>query len=134
MTLGRALAIGGLAALGACGRVDLPDLSLIPGAQGKIEDRVWLDTDPAAPPGSLRAFLSDGTMILTSCGETYRLAPWRRMDATNVVWEEDGRTIRAEIGVLGPKQLALVLTRGAETVTRSFRAAEAPVVCPDLPR
>lgn len=132
----RVLGLGLLLGGAGCGLVDLPDVSLTPAPEAVIEDRVWLDTDPGAPSGSFRAFLSDGTMIFASCVETYRLAPWRRVDGTNLVWEEDGQVIQAEIAVLGPKDLGLVLTLGAagETMTQRFRAAEAPVVCPDMPR
>ena len=62
-----------------------------------VEDRVWLDAGTDAAPGSLRAFLSDGTLVMTSCAEVYRLAPWRWIEGSTLVWEEDGRSIRAEV-------------------------------------
>lgn len=119
----------GLLGLGACGRPDLPDMSLTAGPRGIFEDKVWMDQDPAAPAGSFRAFLSDGTLIMASCVETYRLAAWRRIDDTKLVWEEGGRLVRAEVAVLGARELALVIETGDGPLSQSFRAAAAPVVC-----
>ena len=87
------------------------------------------------PQGSLRAFLSDGTLIMTSCVETYRLAPWRWVEGAMLVWEEDGRSIRAEVALAERNEMVLVdRPRRGERLTRHFRRAESPVVCPDLPR
>jgi hypothetical protein len=99
-----------------------------------VEDRVWLDTGADAAPGSLRAFLSDGTLVMTSCAEVYRLAPWRWIQGSTMVWEEDGRSIRGEVVLVGRDELILAIEPGGDTVTRRFSAARAPVVCPDLPR
>ena len=100
-----------------------------------VEDRVWIATDESAAPGTLRAFLSDGTLVMTSCGETYRLAPWR--------WVEDaraglggGRRGAARRGGPGraPDAMASRSTSAARGDSQSYRAAEPPEVCPDLPR
>src|SRR5690349_4052605 len=50
---------------------------------------VWRDTNPAAASGTLRAFLPDGTLILTSCVETYRLARWMPAGDQRIRWQED---------------------------------------------
>ena len=71
---------------------------------------------------------------MTSCVETYRLAPWRWIEGATLVWEEDGRVLRAEVAFVGRDELALAIDLGGETVTREYRAAKSPVVCPDLPR
>lgn len=132
----RGAIIGAVLVAAACSRGGppapvLPGLS--PGAAGEAEitDRVWLDTTPGAPEGAFIAFLSDGTMIADSCGELWRLSPWRRVDPTTVVWEEDGVTIRATIAVAGPGQLALLIGDGREGggISRQFIAAEPPMVC-----
>lgn len=117
--------------LAGCGRLHIPDLSPVPAQDVALENRVWLQTDAGAPPGSFRVFLSDGTLIQDSCGETWRLSPWRRVDPTTLVWEEDGRTIRADIALLGPDDLALILQLGDAPVSEAFRAVKAPQVCPD---
>lgn len=132
---------GGCLALAACSRGDLPlppmpGLSLGGAEEVEIADRVWLDRTSGAPEGAFIAFLSDGTMIHDSCGEVWRLSPWRRVDQTTLVWEEDGVTIRAEIAVAGEDELALAFEpgdsdTGAARVTRQYRAADAPMVCPE---
>ena len=129
------LLLGGPA---ACGRVDLPEVAM-PGSgndgmEAVVEDRVWIDTGADAPAGSLRAFLSDGTLLMTSCVETYRLSPWRWVEGATLVWEEDDRSIRAEVALAERDEMVLVLDLGGATSTRRFRAVESPVVCPDLPR
>jgi hypothetical protein len=100
-----------------------------------VENRVWIDESPDAPRGSLRAFLSDGTLVMTSCAETYRLAPWRWVENGTLVWEEDGRVLRAEIAVVERDVMGMVVDLGnGERLTQRFKAAKAPIVCPDLPR
>ena len=61
-------------------------------AQGFV-GRTWLSTDASAPPGTLRIFLADGTLLMDSCGETYRLAKWRSLGAGRIEWTEDGARI-----------------------------------------
>ncbi|MFO1106206.1 MAG: hypothetical protein U1E34_08890 [Amaricoccus sp.] len=131
MRAGAWIAVAALAGLGACGRLHLPDITPVPKQRAEIADRVWLRTDESAAPGSFVAFLSDGTMIQDSCGETWRLSPWRRVDPTTLVWEEDGKTIRAEIALLGPDTLVLVLDLDDAPVSESFRLGKAPKVCPE---
>ena len=126
------------AGLAGCARIGLPTPAM-PGSgnQGMaemVEDRVWIDTDPDAPLGTLRAFLSDGTLVMTSCVETWRLAPWRWVEGATLVWEEDGRNLRAEVAMAGRDAMALVIDPGGTNLTRRYRAAQAPVVCPDLPK
>jgi hypothetical protein len=122
-----------------CSWVGLPAPAM-PGSGNKgmeelLRDRVWLDQSPGAPPGALRAFISDGTLVMTSCVETYRLAPWRWVSGARLVWEEDGRTINAEVVVVSEDILGLAIDLADGTTdTRSFKAAQSPVVCPDLPR
>ena len=101
-----------------------------------VEDRVWIDTGPErGAAGSLRAFLSDGTLVMTSCVETYRLAPWRWVEGATLVWEEDGAVLRAEVALVGRgRDGDGDRPRRRERLTQRFTAAEAPVVCPDLPR
>ena len=122
----------------ACGRVDLPGVAM-PGSgnagmAAMVEDRVWLKTDPEAAPGAFRAFLSDGTLVMTSCVEVYRLAPWRWIDGAALVWEEDGRSIRGEVVLAGRDQMILAIELDGATDTRRFSAAQTPIVCPDLPQ
>lgn len=136
-SVGSSLGFCGLLLLGAtlaaCSR--LPAVA-IPGSGGKVTremigDRVWLDEDPEAPRGSLLVFLSDGSLLMTSCGETWRLAAWRWVEGSRIVWEEDGVIVRADVALVGGDVLALSLELdGGETRSRSFRLARAPMVCP----
>lgn len=123
-----------LLALAGCGYV--PEVAM-PGSgsdsiRAMVEDRVWLDAGDDAAPGALRAFLSDGTLVMTSCVEVYRLAPWRWIEDSRLVWEEDGRSIQAEVVLAGRDEMVLAIALGDATDTRRFTAARAPVVCPDL--
>jgi hypothetical protein len=135
-TAGLAIA---LLVLAGCARMGGPEPGMAgsgsDGVAGLVEDRVWLDESPDAAPGSMRAFLSDGTLVMTSCVETYRLAPWRWVEGGTLVWEEDGRVLRAEIAVVERDVMGMAIDLGqGERLVRRFAAAEAPVVCPDLPR
>lgn len=120
-----------------CSWVGLPSPAM-PGSGNKgmeelLRDRVWLDRTPNAPPGSLRAFLSDGTLIMTSCVETYRLAPWRWVSGARLVWDEDGQAVNAEVLVVSKESLGLAIELADGTTdSRTFEAAQSPVVCPDL--
>jgi len=132
----RAMALAALVLLAGCSRLGLPGVAL-PGSGGDdarrlVVDRVWVDTDPDAPRGTLLAFLSNGTLVMTSCGETYRLAPWRWVEGSTLVWDEDGAFLRAEVAGAERRTMVLLVEVGDETVTRTFRAAEPPEVCPDL--
>jgi len=136
--LSRGAALGLALLIAGCGRVDLPEVAM-PGSGSRdmralVEDRVWVSTDESAAPGTLRAFLSDGTLVMTSCGETYRLAPWRWVEDARLVWEEDGAVLRGEVVVAERRTLVLAVEVGGETLTQSYRVAVPPEVCPDLPR
>ena len=135
----RAAYLLALLGLAGCARFGIPTPAF-PGSGNEgmaelVENRVWIDTNPDAPKGSLRAFLSDGTLVMTSCGETYRLAPWRWVEGGTLVWEEDGRVLRAEVALVERDVMGMVIDLGnGEHLTQRFQAAKAPVVCPDLPR
>jgi hypothetical protein len=126
-----------LLAAAGCARLGVPTPAF-PGSGNKgmaelVENRVWIDQDSAAPQGSLRAFLSDGTLVMTSCTETYRLSPWRWVEGATLVWEEDGRVLRAEVAMVERDDMGMVIDIGdGERLTQRFKAAKAPVVCPDL--
>src|SRR5688572_25525680 len=71
--------------------------------------KAWLSVDPSAAPGTLRSFLPDGTLIMDSCFETYRLARWRTVADGVVEWNEDGAEIQAEVAKSTPEELELRL-------------------------
>lgn len=123
-----ALALSLALALPACGQIPFA-----PGGDsaGTLEDRVWVDTGDDVPRGTLRAFLSNGTLVMTSCSETYRLAPWRWVEGSTLVWDEDGAFIRARVAYPGRDEMTLVMDLGGEIVSRTYRLTRAPAVCPD---
>ena len=93
--------------------------------------KAWVSTDPSAAPGTMKVFLADGTLLMDSCGESYRLARWRAIDRRRVEWQEDTATIRAEVGQPSPDRLQLRLRLAKETKIEAYRLAKAPFVCPD---
>jgi hypothetical protein len=102
--------------------------------QPKFVGKVWLATDPSTAPGTLRLFLPNGTLLMDSCGETYRLAEWRTVGERRLEWTEDTARIAAEITRLTDDELQLRLQLRGEAKDEAFRVAKAPMVCPDMPR
>ncbi|MPZ18729.1 MAG: hypothetical protein GEV06_12555 [Luteitalea sp.] len=96
--------------------------------------KVWMSTDAAAAPGALRIFLPNGTLLMDSCWETYRLAEWRSVDERRIEWQEDTAAIQAEVAEITDKRLVLRLQLVGETKEETYSAARVPFVCPDMPR
>lgn len=93
--------------------------------------QVWAATHPSASPGSFRIFLPDGTLVMDSCGETYRLARWQPLGDSGVVWEEDTARIEAEVTESGADALTLRLQLVDEVREEHYVLARVPFVCPD---
>jgi hypothetical protein len=93
--------------------------------------RTWLSTDAAAQRGTLRIFLADGTLLMDSCGETYRLAKWRTLGRGRIDWTEDGARIQADVTQPRAGELRLRLHLRSEIKDERYRLATAPFVCPD---
>jgi heat shock protein HslJ len=107
----------------------------------QLFSRVWRVTDaPSTPaPGSIYVFLPNGTLLQTSCGETYRIAKWTvDKNASNVLRVvEDGRlAFTASISELDTNTVRLKqeLARVKETNVLTMRGVEEEFVCPDLRR
>ena len=94
--------------------------------------KAWTSTDPSAASGTLRVFLPDGTLVMTSCVETYRLARWRSLDEHRLEWHEESARIEAEVTQVGRDQLQLRLHLADGVKEEHFRLAPTPVVCPDV--
>lgn len=99
-----------------------------------LTDRVWVRSDTRDLPGVMRVFLRDGTMLLDSCWETYRLAKWRMEPDQTLIWNEDGVDIRAVVVVLNEGELVLRLDLASGAEEQHYEVAPAPYVCPDMPR
>ena len=96
--------------------------------------RVWVSTDASAAPGTFRIFLPDGTLVMDSCWETYRLALWRPIDHRRIEWTEDTVRMEAQITQLTTERLQLRLQLRGEVKVETYRLAKVPTVCPDMPR
>jgi hypothetical protein len=112
--------------LTSCGPVHV-DLLQEPSFVGKT----WLSTNASAPPGTIRVFLPDGTLLMDSCGETYRLARWSSMNDTRIAWEEDGAGIEADVTQAAAGVLELRLHLKSELKVEHYRLAQVPYVCPE---
>jgi hypothetical protein len=96
--------------------------------------KVWISPDASAPRGTLRIFLPDGTLVMDSCWETYRLARWETAGDRRIAWTEDTARIEAEIVRTAADQLDLRLQLVGGIKNESYRLAQVPFVCPDMPR
>lgn len=96
--------------------------------------KVWVSTDASAAPGTFRIFLPEGTLVMSSCRETYRLAPWRMIDADRLEWTEDTARIEARVTQLTSDRLQLRLQLRGHVEEQTYRPAQVPGVCPDMPR
>ena len=97
-------------------------------------DRAWVRADPTDMPGQMRIFLADGTLLMDSCWEVYRLAEWRRTGGDTIAWSEDGQGIRAVVMEQGEASLRLRLLLVDGTRDESYRPADVPYVCPEMSR
>ena len=79
----------------------------------------------------MRIFLPDGTLVMTSCVETYRLARWQRIDPGRIEWQEDGARIEAEVTQPAANELDLRLHLARDLKDEHYRLAHVPFVCPD---
>ena len=93
--------------------------------------KAWLSTDSSAANGTIRVFLPDGTLLMDSCGETYRLARWTSIGDTQIAWEEDGAPIEADVTQAAADVLELRLHLRSEVKVERYRLAQVPYVCPD---
>jgi len=100
-------------------------------AGGSFVGKVWISTDSSAAPGTLRIFLPDGTLVMDSCGETYRLARWKATNDTRIEWQEDAARIEADVVNVTSDQLGLRLHLRPEVKEEHYRLADVPFVCPD---
>jgi hypothetical protein len=102
---------------------------------------IWRVTKAPAQPavGSIYIFLPNGTLLETSCVETYRIATWT-VDKSSPrelrVVEDRQLAYTANITGLTDTTLRLRqrLVRSTETRDLTLTAVEGEFVCPDLPK
>lgn len=97
-----------------------------------LVNTVWVRSDEGAPPGDMRIFLADGTLVQDSCWEVYALRSWRRTSKDEIVMVEDVE-IPARIVALSPDELrlSLSLVDGSRQEV-AYRKGAAPYVCPEM--
>jgi hypothetical protein len=101
----------------------------------QLVNTAWRVTSGNRAPGTLFVFLSNGTLVMTSCVEVYRLATWRAETTDRLTIVEDATVqYTADIRTLSQNSLSLRLNLRSEQVDLTLEAAQAPFVCPDLPR
>jgi len=112
-----------------------PPIAATDPAATPLVNTVWRVTSGNRAPGTLFVFLSNGTLVMTSCVEVYRLATWRAETTDRLTIVEDTPVqYTADIQALSQSSLSLQLNLRTETVVLTLEAAQAPFVCPDLPR
>ena len=111
-----------------------PGTTGTPGPTAVFVDHVWARSDSTGLPGVMHIFLSDGTLVMDSCWETYQLATWRAESDSTVVWQEGSAEIRATILELDRAKLVLRLALASGTLDEHYQAASAPYICPDMRR
>jgi hypothetical protein len=105
----------------------------------QLQGRIWKVTQAASQPaaGSIYIFLPNGTLLQTSCVETYRISTWSPDKSGPGVIRvvEDGQpAFTAKIAEATPKKLRLeqTLIRSKEKQSLTLEAVEREFVCPDL--
>ena len=102
---------------------------------------IWRISDPnhAPAPGSIYIFLRNGTLLETSCVETYRIALWSvdkaKPDVLRVT-EDQQQVFTATLSesTANTIQLHQTLLRSKETRDLTLTAINTEFVCPDLPK
>ncbi|MEQ1901396.1 MAG: hypothetical protein ABL866_11750 [Devosia sp.] len=104
-------------------------------AMDPLTDKVWVRSEDGQLPGTLKIFLSDGTLVQDSCWETHRLSPWQMVSSKALKWDEDGVEIAADIVSLSAEELVLSLKlKGGATEEQRYAPAPVPYLCPDMPK
>jgi hypothetical protein len=124
------------AAIPLSGQVNKSGISLTP-----LFSHIWqVSNGPSKlAPGSIYIFLPNGTLLETSCVETYRIATWtidKQMPRLLHVREDKELAFTAEITNLSETTLEWTqrLVRGREKRKVHLQAVENEYVCPDLPK
>jgi hypothetical protein len=118
-----------------------PSSSTAPGVN-QLFSQIWRVTSPTRYPNSssIYVFLSNGTLLETSCVETYRVATWKAVPNKTNTMEvtEDGRVaFTATILAVDKAKLRLQQTMALgnhETQEVDFTAINKEFVCPDMPK
>jgi len=72
--------------------------------------------------------------MMGSCWEPYRLAQWQPLSGGRIEWWEETARIEAQIIQSTAEQVQLRLQLARDVKEETYRIAQTPFVCPDLPR
>lgn len=107
----------------------------------QLFSRIWRVTKAPSQtaPGSIYIYLPNGTLLETSCVETYRIATWTIDKAAprTLRVTEDGRLAYTDAIVQltdTTLQLQRTLVANNEKQTLTLTAVQKEFVCPDLPK
>jgi hypothetical protein len=126
-----------MSTLSACNRAPRTPAASAPAAEvaqppnTDFIGRVWIATTPGSPRGSMVVFLSDRSLLMDSCFETYRISRWG-VAGDRIRWLED--TIPIEAAVSLPSKNEMTLRIAGQDREQTYVAASVPYVCPDMPR
>jgi heat shock protein HslJ/uncharacterized membrane protein len=121
-----------LLALVACGKKAEPPAPAAaapvareaPGSEPSFVNKVWAVSDSTAvAPGSLRVFLSDGTLVMASVHEKPALGAWR-YEGGRLTITEEGRDYPADILELTDRSFRIRMLSPGEPVEIAFAPAE----------
>src|SRR5215469_3892088 len=128
-----------LLSLTACSRTaqsPLPQQAVAPTPSAQLIGRIWKIEQPLSGfVGSIYVFLENGTLLETSCKETYRIAKWSTdADSRTIQVVEDGQpAFTATILEAGGENVRLERKlRHGETDELKLDAVTGEFVCPDL--
>src|SRR5262245_23866038 len=95
-----------------------------PKAEPSFINKVWAVSDSTAvAPGSLRVFLSDGTLVMTSVNEKPSLGAWHYEDGRLIVTEE-GRSYLTDVLELTDRSFRIRMQNPGAPVEIAFAPAE----------
>lgn len=94
--------------------------------------KIWRSTSRKQPPGSIRIFLPNKTMLMDSCYETYRIVEWGVISEDTIRWREDAVPVEARYAQ--PTEYSLRFTIAGQNEAENYVLADEPYVCPDMPR
>jgi hypothetical protein len=113
---------------------DAPGRAEAAGPMASLVNRVSARTDSTGLPGVMRIFLSDSTLVMDSCWETYHLVRWRALSDSVLAWQEGTVEVRDTIPELAGETLMLRVDLVNGSQDERYRAAAVPYLCPDMRR
>lgn len=136
-----AMTLGALVALTGCERSQQQAASSTPPPEPEagadyglppFVGKIWRSTSLKHAPGTIRIFLPNGTMLMDSCFETYRIVEWGVISEDTIRWREE--LVPIEARYTQPNEYSLRLTIKGRDEDEVFVLVDEPYVCPDMPR